>query len=172
MKHKKKLDKYIKENLKKGYSLAQIEKAFITYGYEPDFTENFIRKYIRKNIIIKASPLLLGLLLLITAIFFYNPSITTLAIITKHNNFTDNIGLSFNENTEYIWDIENKGILKSVSLDGEVKINGSVKVYLEHENKSYLIFNNKKLEEAGLQRITGLAIEIDNIKFETEGNIT
>mgnify|MGYP001232696138 CR=1 FL=1 len=172
--YKKYLIKYIKENLGKGYSLVAIKKALITYGHDPDFAENLIKTYKIRNIIIKTSPVFLALLLLlIPAIFFYKSSITTFAVITKQYNFTDNIGLDFNESTDYVWDLENKGILKSVKLNGQVKVNGTVKIYLEHGNKIYLIFDNKQLEEKGLEEITGLLVdgnEIENISIN-ETNI-
>lgn len=171
-KQKKLLNKYIKENLSKGYSLKAIRKAFLNHGYNPDFVEYLIRSYKIKNIIIKTSPVLLVLLLIIPTIFFYKSGITTFAVITKQYNFTDNIGLSFNESTDYIWNLENKGILKSIKLNGEVKINGTVKIYLEHENKTYLIFDNKKLGGVGLGQITGFAVSVNNIYVDIVGNLT
>ena len=164
---------YIKENLNKGYSLKAIKRAFIIHGYDPDFAEKLIKSYRIKNTIIKSSPWFLILLLLFISItFLYNPEITTLAVLTEGRNFTDNVGLTFEESSTYLWNLDNKGILKSVRLNGEVKINGSVKIYLGHDNKTYLIFDSKELKEKGLEKISGFVIKEGMIKVETEGNLT
>jgi len=68
MKHKKKLNNYIKENLKNGYSVEQIKAAFIKYGYDPVFTEKFVKKYELKSFFLRTS--IFWLLLLAPALFF------------------------------------------------------------------------------------------------------
>jgi len=170
--HKKRVHKYIKENLKKGYSLAQIKNAFLTYGYDPNYTENLIANYKIRNTLVKTSPLLLVLLISFSLIFFLKPQLTTLAVLNEDKFYVDIVSLSYNESATYIWNLEKKGILKSIALNGQIKINGTAKIYLEHENKTYLIFDSKKLEEKSLQQITGFLISIDSIKVETEGNLT
>ncbi len=47
------LNKYVKENIKKGYSLKSIEKGLIHYGYDADLTKRlavYAVKHIATNI--------------------------------------------------------------------------------------------------------------------------
>ena len=129
---KKRLHRYIKENQDKGYSIAQIKNALIIYGYDPNFTENLIRNYKIRDTIIKTSPIFLLLLLLMSFNLFNGLNITTFAVMTKQYNYTDYLGLTFNESAGYAWNLENKGILKAVRLNGEVSIIGSAKIYIEN----------------------------------------
>jgi hypothetical protein len=133
-----------------------------------------LSKYVKENLSkgYFLIPLFLVLIILMSVFFFIKPAIVGYIVITKEFNFTDNIGLTFNESANYVWNLENKGILKSIKLNGEVKINGTVKVYLEHENKKYLIFDNKKLEEKGFGGITGFIVNVDKIEVQTKGNLT
>ena len=169
--YKKSLNKYIKESLSKGYSLEAVKKAFIKHGYEPDFADSLIKEYKLKRVLIRAVPLFLILLLSISIILFLKPNITTLVVKTKDYSFTENIGLTFNESADYEWNLENKGLLKSVKLNGEVKTNGTVKIYLEHENQKYLVFDNKKLE-GGLGDVTVFAVKEVKIEVKSESNLT
>ncbi len=170
---KKQINKYIKENLNKGYSLEAIKRAFIKNGYGPDLSEKLIKDFGTKNIIAKSVPWFLILLLLsIPAMFFLKPGITTLTVKTKDYSFTDHIGLTFDESTVYIWGLQNKGFLKSVKLNGEVKKNGTVKIYLEDVNKRYLIFDNQKLEEEIFEGITAFAIKEVEIEIGSQENLT
>jgi len=77
--------------------------------------------------------------------------------------------MTFDQNTDFIWNLENKGILKSVKLNGEIQNTGTVKIYLEHEDISYLIFDNKRLKEKGIEEITAFVIKRLELEVETEG---
>lgn len=171
--HKKQVNKYIKENLNKGHSLEAVKRAFIKHGYDPDLSENLIKGFRTKSIFEKSVPwFLIFILLSIPAMFFLKPSITTLTIKTKDYSYTDSVGLTFDESTVYIWNLQNKGFLKSVKLNGEVKNNGTVKIYLEDINNRYLIFDNQKLEEEIFESITAFAIKEVEIEIGSQGNLT
>ena len=158
-KYKKHLSAYIKENMRNGYSIQAIEKALLIYGYEKDLVSELIRNYKLKNIIAKSAPL--ALLLLLMPFFFYiKPDLAGYVVKEASFNFTDGIGLAVNESYEYSWDLENKGQLKSVRLNGKVAENGFAKVYLEHENYTYLIFDNIELKSS-LEEITSFAVKED-----------
>ena len=158
-KNQRKLYNYIKENLDYGYSLKAIKRALLMYGYDQNFVESLIRYYRLKTILIKAVPLFLVLITLIPIFFFSKPKTVGFAIITKEFNFSDEINLATNKSLDYLWVPENKGTLKAVKLDGEVKNSGTVKIYLQYENNTYLIFDNRKLGEEGLEKVTAFAIE-------------
>jgi len=169
---KKGLNLYIKDNIKRGYSLSQIKKSFIGNGYEPDFVEKLIKNYRIKKSLLFTFPFILIFLVALSTFLFYNSDITTFAIIGKDYIFTDDIYLNLDQDTDFAWNMENKGLLKSVKLNGEVKLNGTVKIYLEHGNETYLIFDNKQLEEQGLEEITALAVKGKAKGLETAINKT
>jgi hypothetical protein len=162
---KKELNKYIKECLGKGYSLRAIHKALKVYGYE-DYADELIKNYnIKRNISI-AIPVV-TLILLISGLFFFESTITGFLTVEKQFNYSDTINLNFEQNSEYIWIPENKGLLKSLKLSGSYKTEGNVKVYLEDKDVRYLIFDSSKLSESGITGITGLVVSNES---NNEGN--
>jgi len=164
------LKKYIKENLSRGYSIKAIEKALIVNGYSQSLVINLINGYKLKKIILKSIPLFAALIVLISAVFFIRPAITGLTIASKSFNYTDKIDLDFNESGEYIWNMENKGYLKSVRLNGKARESGFVRAYLEFGNKTYLIFDNRRMGSS-LGDITGFAVKEDKISVEIKGSL-
>ena len=157
-KHKKRLNRYIKENLSKGYSLESIEKTFIIYGYDPIFARNLVNNYKSKNLLIKNIPSFLILIALISIFFFIKPATAGYIVASKTLNFTDRVNLMINRSGEYVWNLENNGTLKSVRLNGKVKANGFVRIYMEHGNNTYLVFDNKKTENMGFGKVTGYTV--------------
>lgn len=155
---KKRVHKYIDENLDSGYSYDSIKKAFIFHGYNPEIAESLIKSHRTKNIIANTAPLFLLLILVFIAVF-YRPNVTTFAFKEKDYNYTDNVALTLNQSADYIWDLQNKGLLKSVKLNGEVKTNGSVKIYLRHGNEAFLVFDSQKLSNNAENMITGFAVK-------------
>ena len=152
---KKELNKYIKDCLSKGHSLRAIHKALIKYGYE-DYADELIRNYKLKKSISIAVPLL-TVIFLIFGLFFFKSAITGFITIEKQFNYSDNVNVEFNENSEYIWIPEQNGALKSLRVSGSYKTEGNVRVYLEDEGIRHLIFDSKKQNES-LAGITGLVI--------------
>jgi len=160
---KRKLHDYIRKTLHQGHTLNEIKLAFLNRGYDESSTDKVLRNFKIKETLTRASPLLLVLLLFIPLLFFYSSNITSFTFFTKQYNFTDEIDLTFNEHSEYVWELENKGILKSVKLNGEVKTSGTVKVYLAYGNTTYLIFDSKLLEgKSALESVTGYAVNDNN----------
>ena len=107
-----------------------------------------------------------------TGINFLEPTITGFATVTEQLNYTDTVNLKdtvnleFAESSEYIWNLENPGNLKSVKIDGSKSKKGKAKVYIEKDGIRYLIFDSKQLVEksSGIFGITGFAVnqEQDN----------
>ena len=66
----------------------------------------------------------------------------------------DEINLTLTENREYTWLIGNYGLLKSLRLDGIISKEGSARIYLEHDDNTYLIFDNSRWGA-----VTGLVVD-------------
>ena len=157
--YKRHLRKYVRESLRKGYSYKAIEKALVNYGYEPVFAGNLIESCKLRSNLAKAIPLFFVSIAML--FLFLKPSIVSHVVVAEAHNFTYKIDLNANESIEYLWDLENKGVLQSLRLSGRAKAGGIVKAYLEHENRSYLIFDSRHAENA-LEEITGAAIKDEN----------
>ena len=165
--YKKHLAGYVKENLDKGYSVEAIEKILNDYGCDSNFVSELIKSYKLKKILNFITIFFIPMLL-ISLIFFIKPNTVGHATEAITLNFTDKIGLTFNHSTEYPWNLQNNGELKSVKLNGKVKAGGLVKIYLEHENISYVIFDNSRIKSNALGEITAFDILEEQSKNESE----
>jgi len=169
--HKQELNKYIKENISKGFSIDSIKKAFIKNGYNLSYVEKLIKDYRLKRLLLISVPLFLILLTLAPIIPFISSNITIFTTRSDDRIIIDKVNQTFDQNADFIWTPENKGLLKSVKFNGEVKASGVVKVYLEYGNDTYLVFDSKILEGRGLVEITGRAINIVEILYEIKGHL-
>jgi len=176
MKHykiKKHLYKYVKDCSGTGYSLSSIHKALIKYGYS-DYADGLIRNYKIEKCIKIAVPLLITFVL-IFGLFTFKPAITGLFVAEKQFNFSDSVNLEFNESSEYIWNPQQQGLLKSLKVDGSYKIEGNARIYLEDDGIKYLIFDSSKSNTSELASITGLVVSDKNKtngKDKDKGNKT
>ena len=137
----KKLKKYVRTNVDKGYSLDNIKKGLIKYGYDPKFTEKLIHGYIIKNHIHRYVAVIA--LVILFSILLIKPTITGYAILTRYTDHIDNIDLNIDKSSEYVWELENKGEIESIKLNGAI-IGKDAKVYIENNNKKYLIYDSKQ----------------------------
>jgi len=97
---------------------------------------------IEKKHLIYTLPILL--LLLFTGIFFMaKPEITGLVTLTQEKTYTDTLDLVINESGNYTWTPNTIGDISSITADGRVKGNGTVKIYIEKDGEKYLIYDNK-----------------------------
>ncbi len=149
---KKKLKKYIKENSSKGYPLKNIRYALINYGLEEPLVNKLIKNHQTKNVLLK-STFLISIVLLVGFVLLLRlpppiglaPLPPKIITITESYNYTDAINLTFTESSKYTWLMENYGSLSSLRLDGSISKKGSATVYLEHEDKTYMIFDSSRL---------------------------
>ena len=162
------LSTYIKENRGKGYSFKAIEKALLNHGYDPSFVRDLISSHKLENKLIKVVPLFLVLIALTSIILLIKPSIIGYITATKALNFADKVDLVINQSSEYVWDLGHKGVLNSVRVSGKVKMSGIARIYLEHENETYLIFDSEQLEKSSLEEITAFVVEDDKEKDKKE----
>ncbi|MBI2541865.1 hypothetical protein HYV80_04100, partial [Candidatus Woesearchaeota archaeon] len=72
-------------------------------------------------------------------------SIFGFVIKTQIENYEDVLNLEINANTTYDWIPQNQGLLKSIKLSGNIKENSTAKVWLEKDDKRYLIFDSTLL---------------------------
>jgi len=155
---RKNLNKYIKENLSKGYSIESIKTALIRYGIEKTYVKKLIKNYTLKNKILMPALLIILILTIFTNIPILKDPITGFITISEANSHTDSIKLTAYENKEYYWIMENKGSLQSLKIGGEITKTGTAQVYLEHDNELHLIFDSKQLKTTGLPSLTALVI--------------
>jgi hypothetical protein len=118
-----------------------------------------VRKHFKIKFLLSISVILLILLGIFTLPLFklstvgLGPKLPS-ELIKESYNYTDEVNLTLTENSAYTWLIGNMGNLKSVRLDGVVSKEGYAKVYLEHDDKTYLIFDNSRWGA-----VTGLVVD-------------
>ena len=100
---------------------------------------------------------ILVIILVLAKFAIFKPTITGLITVREEANYTDIIGLVVDASRDYYWFLGNPGDLRSIRLDGAITTNGSAKVYIEHKNITYLIFDSAQLG-GGLDVITGAVI--------------
>jgi len=108
------------------------------------------------------------LALVLTGIFLLEPTITGFITVAKLVNHTDDVNQEFNETSEYVWNLQNPGNLKSIKIDGSKSKEGEAKIYIENDGVRYLIFDSSKLVEtqSGFYGITGFVVA-ENASNET-----
>ena len=84
------------------------------------------------------------LALVLTGVYLLEPTITGFITVTKQIEYTDKVNQEFNETSEYVWNLSNPGILKSIKIDGSKSIEGKIRVYVENDNVRYLIFDSRR----------------------------
>jgi hypothetical protein len=102
-------------------------------------------------------PALIVFILLVISALFLQLRPIGFAIISDEFDYTDTINLSIDNSDNYIWSVSNYGSLSSLRLDGSISKKGSAKVYLEHANELYLIFDSSRLSQEEIP-ITGLTV--------------
>jgi len=103
------------------------------------------------------------LALVLAGIYVIEPTITGFIVFSKEVSYTDTVNLVLNESGEYVWNLANKGKLKSIKVSGIVENEGSVKIYVENNGNRFLIFDSDKLEQKEfLDKITGFVVNENN----------
>ena len=116
--------------------------------------------------------LVVTLLVIVFGFFLVRPMLTGYTVLTEERNFTHTLGLRVNTNSEYTWELEQKGSLKSASINARLAGNGTARVYLRHNDTDYLIFDSSRLEEEGLAGLTGYTVLNESSGNETLTNQT
>ena len=92
-----------------------------------------------------------AVLLLVTAsLFLFKPNISGYAVLSREATYNSSLNLKINESGSYAWDVNKAGEMKSIAATGSFSGNGTVKIYIEKDGKKYLIFDNKKLNNASV----------------------
>ncbi len=146
----KRIDRYIKENLSKGYSIEGIKIVLLRHGFKHFSIKKLIREYFIRNVLLK--PLfLITLLFLIPSLLFIQPPTIGKGFefppesVEGSFDYTDQINLDLTGSDIYDWNLGHKGNLTSVKLSGTISRTGSAKVYLQSETQEYLIFDSSQL---------------------------
>lgn len=112
--------------------------------------------------------------LLLAGIYVLEPAITGFVTVVKQVNHTDEVNLEFSENSEYEWNPENAGNLKSIEISGSKSKSGQAKVYIENNGARHLVFDSSRLAEkpSGAPGITGFAAKEGKKDDEDKENKT
>ena len=78
---------------------------------------------------------------------FFQSGTTGYVIFSIDNNYSDITNFDLKEDYTYTWIPGNSGTLKSIKLDGVISKRGTVRVYLEDGNDSYIIFDSDLLNK-------------------------
>ncbi len=86
--------------------------------------------------------------------------------VPQEQDFVENVNLEFSETTTYEWQVENQGTLTYIKLDGSIKGQGSVKIYLD----DFLVLDssNIKTESSSSPSITGSSIAVPDLNINDE----
>jgi DNA-directed RNA polymerase specialized sigma24 family protein len=120
--------------------------------------ENKIRKHTHSSRSFGFFIIVLILALSLLAYFYLEPTITGFFGQTKiqEKEFAQSLNLNFNSSTTYELQLENQGQLNYIKLDGLIKGQGSVKVYID--NILILDSSNIKQKASSPSLITGASI--------------
>ena len=109
-----------------------------------------IDKSIKKENIKKISyfVVLLFLFFLLTFLFFEfsNRGITGSTVERFKESYTESIGKEFISNENYVFNVRQTGELNYLKISGEIEGEGNVKVYLQKNEKEFLILDSNELE--------------------------
>ena len=82
---------------------------------------------------------LIAIALIISALIFIKGGITGHVVFSEENSYKQQLNLELNNSSEYLWILENPGKLGNIRLNGLFEEGTSARVYLEQNNKKYLI---------------------------------
>lgn len=119
--------------------------------------------------------LFLGIItIVILSLFIKNSSITGQVVkemdVSGETTHYYQLGLEINNNSEYLWVLNESTDLRSIKLNGYIEQEAIVKVYITNDNKKYLIFDSNKLEKNNTinSSIEGLNQGTDDTNMQIE----
>src|SRR3989338_6605023 len=169
--YRKRLNMYIRENSRKGHSLESIEKTLVRCGFEHGYVNGLIKRHRLRSFALNAAPVALAVALFVSLVFFAKPVLVGYTTVAKSFNFTDKVNFEANSSIEYKWQPENNGALNLIRLSGRERDSGSAKVYLVHENATYMVFDSMALNKSSMNMITGFAVR-EPVSVDVKGNLS
>ena len=169
---RKQLKKYVKEQLDKSFSTADIITAMINSGYPQYYASVFVMKEAVKHKARNHSPLLMVVFLFIILIGVGKPSITGYVSTQEVPSLplTDDIGTWFSSFSSLEWEPKFAGQITSLRIDGRVeKQDQAVKVWLIGNDKKYLVYLSEGRQTYGF---TGVCMETCNLDLFTDSGLT
>ena len=98
------------------------------------------KKLTTKNIVF----IVIIAVIILSFIILRKSNITGKVIFGSETLNNENLNLKINESGNYTWNVKNPGNIKSLKASGSVTSNGTAKVYIEKDNKRYLLFDSTK----------------------------
>ncbi len=115
---------------------------------------------------------LLVIIFLAVGFFVFKPALTGYTTITVENNYTQDLGLVIDSNSEHAWFLENPGDLRSLKISGSISKDGYAQVYVLHKGVKYVVFDSDTLVGEWIAGITGLAVSNETSEITNETNQT
>jgi DNA-directed RNA polymerase specialized sigma24 family protein len=118
------------------------------------------KKRLHQNLSFNIFIFILLFSVLFASYFYVQPAITGFftKVSLQEENFIKTINQEFKETTTYDLELDYEGVLTSLSLDGEIKGEGSIKIYLD----DLLILDSSKIKDSSTSLITGASISLDS----------
>ncbi|MFH2028016.1 MAG: LamG-like jellyroll fold domain-containing protein, partial [Nanoarchaeota archaeon] len=116
-----------------------------------DWARIYLRREKQRQVLEKTKkvvPMVIPLLLFLSLLFFIvNPSFTAYNTYDKNVIYGDNVQLTADSDTDYLWYIGNPGNITSLKLNGLINSSGVVKVYLLAADNQLLLFDSNNLKQ-------------------------
>jgi len=125
----------------------------------------------RKKAYPKSVVIIFAILVAVASFFLLKPLMTGYVVISENQNYVDSVNQLFDSNMNYTWSPEHHGELMSLRVSGSIIGNGSVKIYLEQDNKTYILLDSNELLNKKSSSITGLVVGVNTTSNQQEGQI-
>ncbi|MEK6943760.1 MAG: hypothetical protein AABX00_06890 [Nanoarchaeota archaeon] len=122
------------------------------------------------NPVFKFAALFLVVIIALMGFHYMKPLFTGFVVNEKENAYVDRIGQEFISSSEYAWQKENNGALKSFKLSGAMENNTAAKIWLESDGIRYLVFDTAKTES--ISGITGFVVDENGNEINATVNET
>ncbi|MEK6946838.1 MAG: hypothetical protein AABX32_04490, partial [Nanoarchaeota archaeon] len=103
--------------------------------------------------------LIISAVILAAALLIINPSLIGFVTAGKTISYNDSVNLDFTGNSEYNWQVGNKGNITSIKINGQYESSTIARVYLKNEDKKYLILDTAKLLQENNLQFSGFVVD-------------
>src|SRR3989338_3372493 len=160
----------------------KLNRNSVNHSRDAGFDTDRYLAQLRKKIVVEHEPhkapkprklfaiLIVSAMLLLAAVMLaINPSFIGFVAQEKEFGYNDTVSREFASNSEYLWEVNNPGILKSIRLYGQYLNGTRAKVYIESEGSKYLILDLEKLSPGDLSSITAFAVKDEDKDKSKDG---
>ena len=107
-----------------------------------------------------------AIIIAVASFFVLKPLMSGFVIVSEEINYVDIIDEEFNKNQNYTWIPEHGGELLRLAISGSIIGNGSAKLYIECNNRFYLILDSEEVMNKKTAFITGLVVGANESNIE------